>query len=275
LLEDPAFVALHEQFRTKIELAVELIQQALNRQLPFDVVLFDAWFLAPEVVALVTAAHKDWISLLKPNRNLESNSFVLRDAAGAAIPLTGPHIQVKDLVPLILASAYRPLTLDGQTYWTFTLAVRVPSLGKVRLVISFAQPDLTGSYVVLITNRLDWNAKQIIATYLLRWPIETFYQDSKQCLGLDEYRMRSAEAIQKHWCLVFVAYSFLHLDCLPLSPVKALATPRKTIGQAARQQAQLLIQALICFAHEQLTQGHSAQEVFAYLFAKQGAILTV
>jgi SRSO17 transposase len=274
LLEDPAFVALHEQFRTKIELAVELIQQALKRQLPFDVVLFDAWFLAPEIVALVTAAHKDWISLLKPNRNLETNSFVLRDADGAPIRLTGPHIQVKDLLPLIPASAYRPLTLDGQTYWTFTLAVRVPSLGKVRLIISFAQPDLTGSYVVLVTNRVDWNAKQIIATYLLRWPIETFYQDSKQCLGLDEYRMRSAEAIQKHWCLVFAAYSFLHLDCLPLSPVKALAMPVKTIGQAARQQAQLLIQALICFAHEQLTQGHSAQEVFAYLFAKQGAVLT-
>ena len=30
------------------------------------------------------------------------------------------------------------------------------------------------------------------------------------------YRMRNAEAIKKHWCLVFVAYSFLHLDCSPL-----------------------------------------------------------
>src|SRR5947209_11712817 len=29
--------------------------------------------------------------------------------------------------------------------------------------------------------------------------IETFYQDSKTSLGLDEYRMRRAEAIGKHW----------------------------------------------------------------------------
>jgi len=30
---------------------------------------------------------------------------------------------------------------------------------------------------------------------------ETFYQDSKGHLGLDTYRMCSAEAIEKHWCL--------------------------------------------------------------------------
>lgn len=274
LLEDPEFEALHQQFRTKIALALELLQQAVQRQLPFDVVLFDAWFLTPEVVAVVTAAHKDWISILKPNRNLETHSFVLRDAHGAPIPLAGPHIQVKDLVPLIPASAYRRITLDDQTYWTFTLTVRVPSLGKVRLVISFANAELAGNYVVLITNRVDWTARRIIATYLLRWPIETFYQDSKQSLGLDEYRMRSAEAIQKHWCLVFVAYSFLHLDCLPLSPLEALTRPIKTIGQAARQQAQLLIQALIRVAHEQLSQGTSIEEVFTYLFAKQGIVMT-
>jgi hypothetical protein len=33
-------------------------------------------------------------------------------------------------------------------------------------------------------------------------------------LGFNEYRMRSAEAMGKHWCLVFVANSLLHLTCL-------------------------------------------------------------
>jgi hypothetical protein len=31
----------------------------------------------------------------------------------------------------------------------------------------------------------------------------------KQLLGLDEYRMRSAEAIRKHACPVFMAYSLI------------------------------------------------------------------
>jgi hypothetical protein len=273
LLEDPAFQALHVQFHTKIELAIELVRKAVDRQLPFSVVLFDSWYLAEELVGVLAALDKDWVSMLKRNRNLETNSFVLRDVAGEPIPFAGPHIKVEDLVPHSPARAYRAVTVGEQTYWCFTLTVRLPSLGKVRLVISFATADLTGTYVVLVTNRLEWSAQQIIATYLLRWPVETFYQDGKSYLGLNEYRMRSAEAIQKHWCLVFVAYSFLHLDCLP-PPLTKGSLPVKTIGEACRQQAQALIEAVILYAHDQLQRGHHVQEVFARLFARQGLAVT-
>ena len=54
--------------------------------------------------------HKDWISLLKKNRNLETHSFILKDATGRAIPLEGPHIAVEALVPLIPRTAYRTMT---------------------------------------------------------------------------------------------------------------------------------------------------------------------
>ena len=119
-----------------------------------------------------------------------------------------------------------------------------------------------------MTNRVDWGAQRIIALSLQRWPIETFYQDGKTHLGLNEYRMRSAEAIQKHWCLVFVAYSFLHLDCLPPLPTKG-SLPIKTIGEACRQQAQALMQAVILYAHEHLQLGQRIEDICGYLFAKQ------
>ena len=140
-------------------------------------------------------------------------------------------------------------------------------------VISFENPELTGTYAVLVSNRTDWSGKKILVCYLQRWPIETFYQDSKGHLGLDEYRMRNTEAIQKHWCLVFVAYSLLHLACLPTSLIpsrgKIPSHPIKTIGEVCRQQGQRLIEELILLAHEQLEQGQSATEVFSRLFAKQ------
>jgi len=270
LLEDPEFQVLHQQFRTKIELAKELVTAAIWRKLPFDTVLFDSWYLSEEFVAFVRRRRKDWISILKKNRNLETNSFELKDAQGKRIPLEGPHISVEDLVPLIPANAYRAVKIGEQTYWTFTLTVRIPGLGKVRLVISFENAELTGTYAVLVSNRVDWTAFRMISTYLQRWPIETFYQDGKEHLGFDEYRMRNAKAIQKHWCLVFVAYSFLHLDCLPAS-LRQSRLPIKTIGEACRQQAQSLIETLILYASRQLEQGQQASDLFAYLFAKQQA----
>jgi len=272
LLEDPDFQQLHQQFRTKIDLSIDLLEAAIRHKVPFSVLVFDSWYLAEELVSMARYRHKDWISLLKKNRNLETNSFVLKDTTGKPIWLAGPHIAVEDLVPLIPPTAYRAVTVGDKTYWTFTLAVRLPGLGKVRLVVSFKNAELTGTYAVLVSNRVDWHAQRIITLYLQRWPIETFYQDGKGHLGLDEYRMRNAEAIQKHWCLVFVAYSLLHLDCLPPSPTKG-SLPIKTIGEACRQQAQALMQAVILYAHERLQLGQRAQDIFGYLFAKQQPVL--
>lgn len=273
LLADPEFQALQQQFQTKIDLVKELVGSAIGHKLPFGVVLFDSWYLAEDFVACLRRRRKDWISLLKKNRKLETNSFVLKDAQAKRIPLEGPHIKVEDLVPLIPANAYRAVQAADQTYWTFTLTVRIPDLGKVRLVISFENAALTGTYAVLVTNRVGWTAQRILAIYLQRWPIETFYQDGKEHLGFDEYRMRDAKAIQKHWCLVFVAYSLLHLDCLPTS-LRQSRLPIKTIGEACRQQAQALIEALILYASKQLEQGQKADELFAFLFAKQQPFAT-
>ena len=272
LLDDLDFEQLHQQFRTKIDLGIELLEAAIRHKVPWSVLLFDSWYLADELVSLARYHKKDWVSLLKKNRNLETNSFSLKDAAGQPIRLEGPHIAVEDLVSLIPPTAYRAVTVGDKTYWTFTLAVRLPGLGKVRLVVSFKNAELTGTYVVLVSNRVDWNAQRILTLYVQRWPIETFYQDGKGHLGLDEYRMRNAEAIQKHWCLVFVAYSLLHLDCLPSSLTNA-SLPLKTIGEACRQQAQALIEALILYAHERLQLGQRAEDIFAYVFAKQQTVM--
>ncbi len=173
--------------------------------------------------------------------------------------------------PLIPQSAYQKVTIADTQYWYFALNVAVPGLGRVRLVISFDNAEVTGTSAVLVSNRTDWSAKKIMTTYLQRWPIETFYQDSKGHLGLDEYRMRSAEAVQKHWCLVFVAYSLLHLECLLASRMKPklLTHPSKTIGEACRQQGQAVIERLIVFSHDLIQEGKSAAEVFTNLFAKQ------
>jgi SRSO17 transposase len=268
LLKDPEFLALHNQFRTKIDLAIDLLRSAIQHRLRFDVLLFDGWYLSEALVAEAARRHKKWISILKKNRNLETNSFQLKDAEGQPIQFEGEHVSVEEFVKRIPAKAFKMVVVNEKTYWTFSLTVRIPSLGKVRLVISYENGKLTDTYVVLVTNALDWEAKRIIATYLLRWPIETFYQDGKEQLGLDEYLMRDAKAIGKHWCLVFVAYSLLHLDCLP-SPLAKEQVPTKSIGETCRQQARALIELLVIQAHKMLQNGESAKSVFDSLFAKQ------
>jgi len=275
LLADDEFRLLHDAFQTKITLATELVAYAVANELPFATVLFDSWYLAPELLSVLAQHDKNWISILKMNRNVLTNSFLLKDADGQPLRFEKSKVQVKDLVPLIPTTAFKPVEVDGNTYYCFSKNVRLSSLGKVRLVISFDNPDCKGTCVVLVTNCLSWSAQKIIATYLLRWPIETFYQDIKQHLGLDDYRMRDMTAIQKHWSLVFVAYSFLHLDCLPNSNGRKTTFPSKSLGQAVRRQGRLVIEALIMHACRLIAQGQSANDVFDSLFAKQNYSLAL
>ena len=188
--------------------------------------------------------------------------------------LPGPHIAVEELVPLIPANAYRPIKVREDTYWCFTLTVRIPGVGKVRIVVSCEHESLTGRSVVLVTNRVDWSAAKIISLYGQRWPTETFYQDSKGQLGFNEYRMRSAEAIGKHWCLVFVAYSLLHLTCLPAVPDRTKHLIQ-SIGDACRQQGRAGLQRLLVFVHDQLSHGATVDHLFGQLFAKQRGMVLV
>jgi hypothetical protein len=78
--------------------------------------------------------------------------------------------------------------------------------------------------------------------------------------------------MQKHWCLVFVAYALLHLDCLPPSLTTG-SLPIKTIGEACRQQGQALRQAVIFYAPERLQLGQRGEDIFGYLFAKQQPVM--
>ena len=82
LLDDANFQHLHQQFRTKIDLGIELLEAAIRHKVPWSVLLFDSWYLADELVSMARYHKKDWVSLLKKNRNLATHSFILKEAAG-------------------------------------------------------------------------------------------------------------------------------------------------------------------------------------------------
>jgi len=114
-LQDPACRARHQPVRTTIALAIELVEEAIRHQVPVGVVVCDAWSLAEDVVRVLARRRQDGISRLKTNRLLETASLQVRDAHGWPLQLPSPPIAVEDLVPLIPASAYRPVTIGEHT----------------------------------------------------------------------------------------------------------------------------------------------------------------
>jgi hypothetical protein len=121
LLKDPGFAELAGQFCTKIELAIILVTHGIEQGLAFETVLFDSWYLSPEFVKFLRSQNKDWVSVLKSNRTLVSDSISLKDESGQRIRLAGPSINVEARVQLIPKAAFRAITIEQRTYWYFTL----------------------------------------------------------------------------------------------------------------------------------------------------------
>lgn len=120
-------------------------------------------FLASHQVDVLAEAECDWISLLHPAWEIDLSSCCLLDVADESLR-NSPYVSIPNLVPLTLQIPYRSITVYGQTYWTYTFCSQVVGLGRVRLVVSFDNPQLIGEYMVFVTNRLDWSPRRILET---------------------------------------------------------------------------------------------------------------
>jgi len=178
------------------ELAARTIRQAA---LPdnFEVtVLFDAFYLCPNVVNACKERKWCYISVGKSNRWFTVGSVkrklakygrnVLRNS-GTWCNVTG----------LRKTKKYR-------------LAERIGKLNKLGTVkIVFSRRKGESKHIAIVTNSLSASMRTVVADYLKRWSIEMLIKDEKQHLGLGDYRVLRYRAVVRHLHLVDCAYACL------------------------------------------------------------------
>lgn len=245
------------EFRSKIELAKQLVKEASNLQLPFKTVLFDSWYFCKGLTSFVESLDKNWVAGCKSNRVLLVNN---------------KRIPVRDFIETLSKQAYKKTTIEGQDYFYFTKSFKMSRQGKVRLLVCYDNAALQGDPVILATNKLGWEARRIIMAYKGRWTIETFYRDSKQNLGLEDYELRDLKGIKRHWCLVFLAYTLLQLSSLDKSLRRWLRSNVGTIGSKCRLSFQETVRSFILFILKQNSLKRNPDEIFTIIFSSRAEI---
>ena len=238
-------------FKTKHQLAQELIEQALALELRFKTVVFDAWFLASELIKFIESKNLNWVAAAKSNRSMFYR---------------GQRFSLEAFHNTLSQSDFKKLEIDGVTYYYFTKSVTVAKLGNVRLVILHQEEDLSDTPKFLLTNQLEWEVRRILMVYKSRWPIDTFYRDSKQNLGLGDYEMRDLLGIKRHWYLVFLSYTLLTLSSLDRSLRKWVTANVQTIGEKCRWATTEIIRNFTLWVLKQNSLHKSAQEILTLVF---------
>ena len=236
-----------QRFKSKIELSIELIHKAEAMGIKATIYVFDSWFLCKDIAKTISSYNKDWISVLKSNRNLIIKNI---------------KISASEYAKTIPQTSYRQIKTKGSnTYWVFTKVVHVCSLGKVRFVISYDNKALKGAPTFFVTNRKDWEPIKILSSYELRWNIETFYRDAKQHLGLEAYQLRNGKGIKRHWYFVFLAHTFLMLNVQNSRLVRRLKAKLSTIGESSRTLADEVTMSLILWIYQNFRKNKNVEEV--------------
>jgi DDE superfamily endonuclease len=204
-------------FRTKPQLAVELVQAAQQAGIGFRAVVGDCFYGDnPGFTDALVAAKVPFVLALKPRK-------------GTWAPADQAHTPIEAAAELGWRRHTRPgrwrriqrRFRDGhsETWWAAdaTLGGFGPDQ-RLRLVVATTDPgSLPGhSSWYLLTNlprpssrrAQQANLAEVVRLYGLRNWVEQSYKQVKGELGWADFQVRSDRAIRRHWALVCCAFSF-------------------------------------------------------------------
>jgi SRSO17 transposase len=185
------------RYRKLTDLAAEMVREfPVPRGLKVRV-LFDAFYLCPQVVRACRGRGFAWFSVAAKNRSFR------RDGEKG-----GRGRKIADLAVGLLKHRGRFVRMP-RSRGTARLKVaavdgHLSRIGHVRMVVSKRPHEAGRSTVAIVTNATGVDARAVVAIYERRWDIEVLFKDLEQSLGLGDYQMLHERAIVNH----------LHLACL-------------------------------------------------------------
>ena len=187
---------LHIPFYKLTELASRVIREAALPEKFKVTVLFDAFYLCPNVVNACKERKWRYIGVGKSNRwfTIGSVKRKLAKYGGNVLRNSGTWCNVTGL----------------RKTRKYKLAERIGRLNKLGTVkVVFSRRKGENKHVAIITDDLSASMIKIVTEYLKRWSIEMLIKDEKQHLGLGDYRVIRYEAVVRHLHLVDCAYACL------------------------------------------------------------------
>jgi hypothetical protein len=227
---------------SKYDLAVEMLEWAINNGFPKCIVLADSWFgIGPfikelrrlklsyvvEIKSIYTVRMPCKTPKLTPKGRLAKNQYNL---------ITLPDV-FQTVTPTIKCgfSANKEKGKEEKTIYDAKMITgRLNSIaGKHRIVQSIDPTKATTKY--FLTDQLTWEATKIISIYSHRWVIEEFFRNAKQLSDMEGATLRSEQGVTLTLCLVSWLDFLFHFENNRQSTAGELSKEPLTIPSIIRQ----------------------------------------
>lgn len=228
-------------FKTKGEIALELVDQVREDGLAFGAVVFDAGYgdqpvlldgLVGRSIAHVAAVSRSAHFRLKEWIDTDAGDSAPLPRAGRGRPRKPPGLEqrvpskeAQEIISSLPAETWQsiawrqgtrgPMVKEfavARVYRTGLRGKHLPVEGWLLAERPIRNPDDLDQRKYYFGWRLDHlTLEELVDLAHVRWVIERFYQDAKGELGLDHYEGRLWTGLHRHVALVMLAHCYLTL----------------------------------------------------------------
>lgn len=208
-------------YRTKNQIAMDLLEEVLSRGLKADYITFDSWYASRD--NLISITENLFAIPLECYSRLKSNRKVIYE---------GLEMTAHELDCLF------PITAFNHKHGAYIKAVDalLPEYGDIKLLLvrkdTHPEPDKTK---YMFSTDHTASASEILLRYRTRWAIETTFRDLKQELNVGTCQATSLDAQKSH--LAFSIFAFVLLELLP--DLEFQEQTCQTIGEKKKLLSQL------------------------------------
>lgn len=238
-------------FKDHTVLFQELVEWVVAHEIPGTFV-FDRYFTHASNLNHLDAQTRDYVGALKANRNLVYRGQVIAASAlAASIPPADRQV----------------MTFNGERQYYFTLTLRIPDVDhRVRIVFLWKHRADKEPFLILITNRTQWEITRILAAYEQRWAgTETFHRDGKQQLGMAACQLRDAQSQTRHMYLVFLVYSHIMSHLQHARAQNWAGIRLQTVGEACRAALRETLAKMLEWAIQHAQEGWTLAQIKTHL----------
>jgi len=202
------------QYRTKLELAEQLVRTVVAAKLPAVYIVFDTTYTAGWLTKRFSRLGLTWHGTLDPK------TIVIWRGRRQSVAALAVTLKLKWRNTLQLRAT--------------ALRVYAPKYGHLRLVVT---RNRHGNYEYLVSNDLQADLTTMVQRKQSRWSIETIFRDTKQFAGLEACQCWVDQAMVRHVGLVLL--TFVVLQRLRATPSESLGAVKERWQLAAIRNGQL------------------------------------
>ena len=175
-----------KKYRSKVEIAQELISYLVSKGVEFDFVSLDGAFPTPNMFVFFQKTKHKFIMRIPSNR-----CVVTRD---------GKRLQLKHVPVLKLLRNEREKRIKAKLY------------GKTYFFTAYKRKKRFGGWeTVFLVSNMNLPAKQQVEAYNLRWPQEKINRTSKQKFGMHQCQMLALSKQKAHIMAGYLAQAIIEV----------------------------------------------------------------